>query len=57
MNGCRYLATNCSALDIVDDLQGIAYPEARHLSPGYVDYSGNDERQSSGTMEARHVPS
>ena len=54
MNGCRYLATNPkrSALDIVDDLHGIAYPEARRLSPGYVDYSGNDEKQSSGTMGA-----
>jgi hypothetical protein len=57
MNGCRYLATNSkrSALDIVDDLHGIADPEARRLSPGYVDYSLNDEKQSSGTMEAMHV--
>jgi hypothetical protein len=54
MNGCRYLATNPkrSALDIVDDLHGIADPEARRLSPGYV-----DGRQSSGIMEGGMLPS
>jgi hypothetical protein len=49
------LVVGLSTRDLVHDLHGIADPDARGLRPGYVDDSGNDERQSSGTMEARHI--
>jgi hypothetical protein len=49
------LFVGLSARDVVHDLHGITNPDAFRVRPGYVGYSGNDERQSRGILEAKHV--